>query len=97
MFGIESKKDKRIKELERMLSSTYYRVPKVIAQDKNVITLCTRTILEDGMPTEYAKEIIARRMVDEIKQYIYYDIDDESCHHALKGYLKIVEVDKNYD
>lgn len=69
MFGLKTKKDKRIEKLENQLSSMYLKHPHIITTQGNVITLGATQILEDGMPTDYAKQMVARKLVDEgVKQ-----------------------------
>lgn len=91
MFGIKTKKDKRIEELEMRLHETYLRTPRVITQDRNSVTFGATIILEDGVPIEYAKDVIAKKMIDEAKQFIEYDIDDSEGRHRLTGYLVVLK------
>lgn len=92
MFGFKSKKDKRIEELEAML---FMRgTPRIIESKHNITTLGARLILEPDMPVEYAKEILARKMTEQIKDSMTYDLEDDSERHKiLRATLKIVEVE----
>ena len=91
MFGFKSKKDKRIEELERQLSCMYMRIPKVVSQERNVVTLKTSIALEPGMPVTYAKEILARNMVESVREHMTYDLDDDNeLKPILHGQLQIV-------
>ena len=78
MFGFKSKKDKRIEELERQLSYMYMRIPQVVSQEHNVVTLKTSIILEPGMPVTYAKEVLARNMVESVRDNMTFDLDDDN-------------------
>lgn len=90
MFGFKSKKDKRIEELERLLAIASVKQPWVVTQEREVVTLQAKIVLEPGMPIEYAKETLARLMVQEVKEHMTYDLDDEQRDHILYGQLRIV-------
>ena len=90
MFGFKSKKDKRIEELERLLAITSVKQPRVITQEREVVTLQAKIILEPGMPIEYAKEHLAHLMVQEVKQHMTFDLDDDNREHILLGQLRVV-------
>ena len=90
MFGFKSKKDKRIEELERLLAIASVKQPRVITQEREVVTLQAKIVLEPGMPIDYAKEYLARLMADEIKQHMTYDLDDDNREHILLGQLRVV-------
>ena len=94
MFGFKSKKDKRIEELERQLQATYMKSPKVVAIDRDIVVLGANTAIEPGMPVEYAKEMLARKMVEEVKQFMTFDLEDDNDratpYPILHSYLKVV-------
>ena len=90
MFGIKTKKDKRIEALENQLSNMYFKQPHIITTQGNVISLGAIQILEDGMPTDYAKQMVARKLVDGAIKFIHYDLEQHGTKHALKGYIQIV-------
>jgi len=91
MFGIKTKKDKRIEELEEQLRYTYFKQPMIIENRGNVLTVASKVCLEDMMPVEYAKDKISRDMAENLKEYITYDVEQYSNgKKALSGYLKIV-------
>jgi len=90
IFGIKTKKDKRIEELEGMLFVSKLEQPMPLKIEHNIVALGASQILEDGMPVEYAKERIARLMVDEIESHIYYDVVDDGRWKVLKGYIRVV-------
>lgn len=94
MFGIKTKKDKRIEELENQLSSMYLKHPHIITTQGNVISLGATQILEDGMPTDYAKQMVARKLVDEAVNFIHYDLEQHGTKNALKGYIQVVTYGK---
>lgn len=78
MFGFKSKKDKRIEELERQLQATYMKSPKVLTIERDIVVLGANIAIEPGMPVEYAKEMLARKMVEEVKQFMTFDLEDET-------------------
>lgn len=90
MFGLKTKKDKRIEELEKQLSNMYLEHPHIITTQGNVISLGAIQILEDGMPTDYAKQMVARKLVDEAVKFIHYDLEQHGTKNALKGYIQVV-------
>ena len=90
MFGFKSKKDKRIEELERLLAIASVKQPWVVTQEREVVTLQAKIVLEPGMPIEYAKETLARKMTETVKEHMTYDLDDEQRDHILYGHLRIV-------
>lgn len=91
MFGFKSKKDKRIEELERQLSCMYMKMPQVISQEHNVVTLKTSIILEPGMPIAYAKGVLARNMVESVRDNMTFDLDDDNeMKPILYGQLRVV-------
>lgn len=65
MFGIKTKKDKRIESLENQLNSMYLKHPQIITTHGNIISLGAAQILEEGMSSDYAKRKIAEKLVDE--------------------------------
>lgn len=90
MFGIKTKKDKRIEALENQLKSMYLRTPHIIKSQGNVIPMGAIQILEDDMPIDYAKQMVARKLVDEAIRFIHYDLEQHGTKKALKGYIQIV-------
>ena len=90
MFGIKTKKDKRIEELENQLRSVYFRSPHIIATQGNVISLAATQLLEEGMSTFYAKRKIAEKFVDEAMRFVHYDVEQHGKDWMLKGYIRIV-------
>ena len=97
MFGIKTKKDKqieqqeeRIKNLESLLATQYYKHPHITQAYNNIETVCASVRLEDGLPIEIAKSEIANKMIWELTRFIYYDVeDDKPIGKVLKGYLNI--------
>lgn len=90
MFGIKTKKDKRIEELENQLSSMYFKSPHIITTHSNIISLGAAQILEEGMPSDYVKRKIAEKLVDEAIKFIHYDFEQDGRNLVLKGYIKII-------
>lgn len=91
MFGIKTKKDKRIEELEEELRFAYFKQPRIIENRGNVLTVASKVCLEDLMSVEYAKEMILQNMAKNLKEYIRYDLEEYgNGKKALSGYLRIV-------
>lgn len=94
MFGIKTKKDKEIEELRSKLDMMYFKHPHIVTTQGNVIALGATQIIEDGMSAEYAKQMIARKLVDEAIKYIHYDLEQylgqDGIQNVLKGYIQVV-------
>ena len=90
MFGIKTKKDKRIEALENQLHSMYFKHPHIITTQGNVISLAATQVLEDGMPPDYAKRKIAEKFVDEAMRFVHYDLGQCGRDWILRGYIRIV-------
>ena len=90
MFGIKTKKDKRIEALENQLSSMYFKQPHIITTHGNTISLGATQIIEEGMSSNYAKRRIAEKLVDEAMRFIHYDLEQHGRNLMLKGYIRIV-------
>lgn len=90
IFGIKTKKDKRIEDLKSMINSMIYKYPKIIASQKDSICLGASIIIEDDMPIEFAKKKLAEIMMKEVERQIYYDVEDVDGKKVLKGYLRVV-------
>lgn len=89
MFGIKTKKDKRIEDLESRLSLTY-RHPTIIASQKDTICLGASVVIEDNMSIEFAKRRLAEIMMKEVERQIWYDVEDFNGKKLLRGYLRVV-------
>jgi carbamate kinase len=90
MFGIKTKKDKQIEELKTQLSAMYFKHPHIIETHGNVVSVGAIAALEEGMPAEYAKQMIARKLVDEAIRFIHYDLEQHDGRNVLKGYIQVV-------
>lgn len=67
--GIKTKKDRRIEELESLLSYMAAQ-PEFKAETKDVLTLRHNQILEPGVKQEFALDLISRRFGEELKPFI---------------------------
>lgn len=94
MFGIKTKKDRRIEALENQLSSMYLKHPQIITTQGNVISLGATQILEEGMSSDYAKRKIAEKLVGEAIKFIHYDLEQHGRNLMFKGYIQIVTYGK---
>ena len=94
MFGIKTKKDKRIEALENQLNSMYLKHPHIITTQGNVISLGATQILKYGMTSDYAKRKIAEKLIDEAMRFIHYDLEQHGRDMMFKGYIQIVTYEK---
>lgn len=86
MFGFKSKKDKRIEELEHLLYVSQIQQPKIFQQNYNVETVSAMTVIEPGMPVDYAKGIIAGKIFDELKDRgLYFEVVSDNYRTAAEG------------
>lgn len=85
----KNKKDKRIEELEKLLVTQSMAPSKVIYEKQNLIPIKANIILQDEMPMEYAKYILARSFAEVLKEHIHYTIEDVDGKRMLNGYLYI--------
>lgn len=99
MFGIKTKKDKqieslevKIKTLEDRLYESRFKQPRLYQQNAKVETITTMQMVEPGMPIDFVKGEIARMMIDELKDTIHYDVeqDERTRNIVLRGYLNYV-------
>ena len=90
IFGIKTKKDKRIENLENMLFATRLQTPMPITIEKNIVTLGASQVLSNEMPVEYVKDHIARMMVEKVRDQIFYDLEEHNGIRVMHGYLRIV-------
>ena len=94
MLGIKTKKDKRIEELEKLVTISRIEVPQIIRTQRNVQTLAVKRALDERMPVEYAKEAITYDIARKLGEYIRYDIEDDGGDRVLKGYIGVVLPDR---
>lgn len=92
MFGIKTKKDKRIEELEQKLYESRFKQPRIYQQNARVETVTAMQMVEPGMPIDLVKSKIVAMMIAELKDKIHYDIeqDERTQNIVLRGYLNHV-------
>lgn len=83
MFGIKTKKDKRIEELEKLLNYVMAQRPSIATIERDVVTLRSTQILEPGMPVDFAKKHIARKMAEHLENHIEFDVRDSDCQFPI--------------
>ena len=92
MFGIKTKKDKRIEELERELfllrPTTAFSQLRQLGHGDHLI--CS-VELRDDMPTDVAKRILQRELAKKLDNYIWYDVEDDGRHKKLCGELIVMK------
>lgn len=85
MFGIKTKKDKRIEHLESLLAMPVAPYQTVVLESRrDAVAYKAQVILEAGLPVEYAKEQIARKIADEMRKHIAFDISDADKFGEVK-------------
>ena len=89
MFGIKTKKDKRIEALEEKLLMLHMKTPVLLTSTKDFVAIGARVMLEDGMPVEVAKRRIAHQMIEYCEGIIHYEVEDVEGKRILKGYLYV--------
>lgn len=89
MFGIKTKKDKRIEALEEKLLMLHMKTPVLLTSTKDFVAIGGRVMLEDGMPVEVAKRRIAQQMIEYCEGIIHYEVEDVEGKRILKGYLYV--------
>ncbi len=99
MFGFKTKKDKKIESqeekikcLEEKLYESRFKQPRIYQQNAKVATATAAQMLEPGMPIDLAKGRITAMLVEELKDRIYYDVEqyDKTLNVVLRGYLNYV-------
>ena len=97
MFGIKTKKDRKIEELnekveklEERLYFTRFKQPRIYQQDRKTETVTAMSVLEDGVPIDVIKREITKKLVDEVYNQIDWDIEDVNGKKAIRGYLNYV-------
>lgn len=87
IFGIKTKKDKKIEELEKKVSDLEFlrcaRIP-TLRIHYDVVEVKAKSILEGYLPEEAIKKEIASKLVDYIEPFITYDIQDVTEVEDLK-------------
>jgi hypothetical protein len=101
MFGIKTKKDRKIEELnekveklEESLYLTRFKQPRIYQQDRRTETVTAMRVLEDGVPTDVIKREITKMLVDEVYNLIDWDIEDYHGKKVIRGYLNYVVDEK---
>lgn len=61
----------------------------IIERDVEPVRSCV--LLEENMPVEYAKEMIARQMAEHLQPLIEYDVEDSRIGKKLTGTLYVAK------
>lgn len=73
IFGIKTKKDKRIEELENLLSYTLTTRLKAQSKTKDVVTLRRNQLVEPGVDVEFAKQLTVKRFSEDLRPYVKFE------------------------
>lgn len=79
IFGIKTKKDKRIEELENKvkdLETTMFLKTPVMRVNYDVIEVKAKTVLDERLSTDYFKDALCQKLGDYIKPFVTFDIYD---------------------
>lgn len=100
MFGIKTKKDKKIesleekiKTLEARLYESRFKQPRIYQQNAKIETVTAMQMIEPGMPIDLVKSKIVAMMIGQLKdKYVHYDIEQDARTQniVLRGYLNYV-------
>ncbi len=81
MFGIKTKKDKRIEHLERLLAMpTMPQQPAIIVNRHDLIPVRAQITLGDGMSVDEAKEKLALFIGEKLQDFIHFDVSDADAY-----------------
>ena len=65
--------------------------PQIHTIEKDVEPVRSCVLLEQDMPAEYAKEMIARQMAEYLQNFIEYDVEDSRIGKKLTGTLYVAK------
>lgn len=74
--------------LKGMLTPTK---PQIHTVERDVETVRSCVLLEENMPVEFAKEMIARQMSEYLQPLIEYDVEDSRISKKLSGTLYVAK------
>ena len=101
MFGIKTKKDKKIEALQREIEELLQRkidIEKTIIYKNDVNTLCCEFVLPfEALATiteKHIKRVLATKMLNELEEYleIEHNTDDYKRLKIYKGRLKVIKM-----
>ena len=97
MFGIKTKKDRKIEELnekieklEERIYFTSFKQPRIYQQDRNIETVTAMRIIEEGVPLGIIKREIAMMLTDELFDQIVWTVAEVNDKKAVRGQLDYV-------
>ena len=97
MFGIKTKKDKRIEELERrnneLITALNFRLYMAETSSRDIKIYEYSTSMADGEPVAWAKERIAMEFRFMIRDDICFEIytDDNTGENILHGRIGVLK------
>ena len=91
MFGILTKKDKRIMELENELERLKFKPPLIQVEPLNIARLRSMVDIQRGIPLPMYKDSIAIDLIKKSTQYINYKVGVAAGKEVLIGELKVVQ------
>jgi hypothetical protein len=92
IFGIKTKKDKRIEELENLLSYTLTTRLKAQTKSKDVVTLRRNQLVEPGVDVEFAKQLTVKRFSEDLRPYVKFEeVVSPSGDNILYASLEVLK------
>lgn len=92
IFGIKTKKDKRIEELENLLSYTLTTRLKAQTKSKDVVTLRRNQLVEPGVDVEFAKQLTVKRFLEDLRPYVKFEeVVSPSGDNILYASLEVLK------
>lgn len=97
MFGIKTKKDRKIEELnekieklEERIYFTSFKQPRIYQLDKKTETVTAMRIIENDIPLGVIKREIAMMLTDELFDQIVWTVAEVNDKKAVRGSLDYV-------
>lgn len=101
IFGIKTKKDKRIEELEKQVEDLQYTAflkTPVMCVNYDIIEVKAKSVMDEQLPTDFFKDELCRKLADYIKPFVTFDIydakewrPDQQLGHHPEGRPRIME------
>ena len=95
MFGIKTKKDKRIEELEKRLFLLSPMAPTIIKQERNIGRATASILLDDQISVDRAKRFLKEKIIKQIEEAkaLEYQIVDEGPYRKIICELNFIRRD----
>lgn len=91
MFGIKTRKDKRIEELEEELKALKRQPVRVVENKILLKELCCKRILNNNIPIEIQKEQAVSGLAKSLINLVDWDILDMEYNKILEGRIRVAD------